>query len=142
MGFADMYKSLQWEFDRIQRALEMEKPPKKMPQRDTVPSSKLTAQRMDAIKKEVDAEETHPGQIMDGSDRRQNGMRWSDIFSGVPTVMAEDADAMASSGDLQIKAGKQLKMQADILKLQKRTADKRRDLSKMAKPIITPISGK
>ncbi len=60
MGFADMYKSLQWEFDRIQRALKMEKPPKKMPQRDTLPSSKLTAQRMDAIKKEVEAEETHP----------------------------------------------------------------------------------
>ena len=60
MRFADMYKSLQWEFDRIQRDLENEKPPKKLLKRDTVPSSKLTAQRMDAIKKEVEAEETHP----------------------------------------------------------------------------------
>ncbi len=69
-------------------------------------------------------------------------MRWSDIFSGVPTVMAEDADAMASSGDLQIKAGKQLKKQAEILNLQKKTMDKRRDLSQIAKPMITPIGGK
>lgn len=69
-------------------------------------------------------------------------MRWSDIFLGTPAVMSEDADAMASSADLQIKAGNQLKKQAEILKLQKKTADKRRDLSQIAKPIITPISGK
>ena len=54
------YKQLQWEFDRIMSAVGDEKPMKRKRPRDTLPSPVMTAQQMDAIKKEVEAEETHP----------------------------------------------------------------------------------
>ena len=65
-------------------------------------------------------------------------MNFDDIFTKWRMMVGEDADAMKASADLKIKAGRQQKKQAEVLKLQTKTADKKRELANISNPMTTP----
>jgi len=134
MAFRSIWGELQDEFDNIMKS-SGNKPNQAKSQTQSKPPSpkKLTADRIEQIKDEVHAEETHcweSGYIMPNENLIYEKYRhwYKDIFG-------EDIEATLKNADMNIKAGQAKKKQAELAKAKDSVAKKQKQLTDITKGV-------
>ncbi len=128
-----LWTEVQREFDHIQRSNSNNKPKIKRRDRQASPApQKFTAAKMQAIKDEVEAEET--GNWSYRPQLEDEHIMADDEFP-FTTKIREEIAAAVKQADNTIKAMKKIKKQTEITKTKDNLAAKQKQLSDMNKPV-------